>query len=138
MTDLGSAEPWLDLSRYPNLDPDHAVEPAHLDALRAAVNVPQVTFPDDLWHHLLAGDWTRPDNDITDHEPTDSADTHGEEPTMSYDTTPSDDTSYDDEDDKTWGESEYTEDDVIEAADHTGYTSYSDYIAGDNGLDPDF
>lgn len=38
---------------------------------------------------------------------------------------------------KTWGDGEYTGDEVIEAADHTGYTSYSDYFAGDNGLDPD-
>lgn len=37
----------------------------------------------------------------------------------------------------TWGGGEYTPDDVIEAADHTGYTSPSEYVDGANGLEPD-
>ncbi|TYB45713.1 hypothetical protein [Actinomadura chibensis] len=38
---------------------------------------------------------------------------------------------------KTWGDGEYTEDDVIESADHTGYTSVSDYVHDENALAPD-
>jgi hypothetical protein len=37
----------------------------------------------------------------------------------------------------TWGDGQYTEDDVIEAADHTGYLSMDDYIHDNNGLEPD-
>ncbi|GAB3851322.1 hypothetical protein ACFPIJ_52950 [Dactylosporangium cerinum] len=46
--------------------------------------------------------------------------------------------SYDeDEDEKTWNDGAYTADDVIESADHTGYTSVSDYVSGEDGLTPD-
>lgn len=38
----------------------------------------------------------------------------------------------------TWDDGHYTEDDVIEAADHSGYLSMSDYISGDNALEPDY
>lgn len=38
---------------------------------------------------------------------------------------------------KTWDNGELTEHDVIEAADHTGYTSPSDYVRGDDPHDPD-
>ena len=37
----------------------------------------------------------------------------------------------------TWDDGHYTEDDVIEAADHSGYLSVSDYISGDDPLAPD-
>ena len=38
---------------------------------------------------------------------------------------------------KTWEEGQYTEDDVIESADGTGYLSPSEFVSGDNGLEPD-
>ena len=41
------------------------------------------------------------------------------------------------EHDPTWDEGNLTEDDVIEAADHTGYTSPSDYYSGTDGHEPD-
>lgn len=39
--------------------------------------------------------------------------------------------------DPTWDDGHLTEDDVIEAADHTGYTSPSDYYEGVGGYEPD-
>lgn len=45
--------------------------------------------------------------------------------------------SYADDTGQTWDDGRLAEDDVIEAADHTGYTSVSDYIAGDDGYEPD-
>jgi hypothetical protein len=39
--------------------------------------------------------------------------------------------------DPTWDDGNLTEHDVIESADHTGYTSVSDYVAGENGYEPD-
>ncbi|UWE11164.1 hypothetical protein [Actinacidiphila bryophytorum] len=39
--------------------------------------------------------------------------------------------------DQTWDDGQYTDDDVIEAADHSGYLSVSDYVSGDNALEPD-
>jgi hypothetical protein len=42
-----------------------------------------------------------------------------------------------DDDEQTWDDGELGEDDVIEAADHTGYTSVSDYVSGTNGYEPD-
>jgi hypothetical protein len=45
---------------------------------------------------------------------------------------------YDDDDDATtWDDGHYTEDDVIESADHTGYLSVDDYVHDVNGMDPD-
>lgn len=40
-------------------------------------------------------------------------------------------------DEKTWGDGKYTSDDVIESADHTAYTSTADYVAGEDGMEPD-
>jgi hypothetical protein len=39
--------------------------------------------------------------------------------------------------DHTWDDGQLTEHDVIESADHTGYTSVADYVAGENGHEPD-
>jgi hypothetical protein len=47
------------------------------------------------------------------------------------------DDDYDDDDEDTWDDGHYTEDDVIESADHTGYTSVSDFVHGTNGMEPD-
>ncbi|MFJ8013887.1 hypothetical protein [Streptomyces sp. NPDC096339] len=38
----------------------------------------------------------------------------------------------------TWDDGRLTEDDVIEAADGTGYTSVSSYTAGEDGHEPDY
>lgn len=38
---------------------------------------------------------------------------------------------------KTWEEGQYTEDDVIESADGTGYLYPSEFVAGEGGLEPD-
>ncbi|MFJ4982353.1 hypothetical protein ACIP9H_00950 [Streptomyces sp. NPDC088732] len=43
----------------------------------------------------------------------------------------------DDDSGQTWDDGHLTGDDVIESADHTGYTSVSDYVAGENGYEPD-
>ena len=45
--------------------------------------------------------------------------------------------SYDDDDDKTWDDGRLDSDDVIEAADHTGYESVDDYVHGVDGYDLD-
>ncbi|MFF0592203.1 hypothetical protein [Streptomyces antibioticus] len=42
-----------------------------------------------------------------------------------------------DEYEQTWDDGRLTEDDVIEAADGTGYTSVSEYVSGENGYEPD-
>ncbi|MFF3938077.1 hypothetical protein [Streptomyces phaeofaciens] len=42
-----------------------------------------------------------------------------------------------DEGEQTWDEGRLTEHDVIEAADGTGYTSVSAFVAGENGYEPD-
>ncbi|MFE0731575.1 hypothetical protein [Streptomyces antibioticus] len=42
-----------------------------------------------------------------------------------------------DEHEQTWDDGRLTEDDVIEAADGTGYTSVSEYVSGENGYEPD-
>ncbi|MFD5624559.1 hypothetical protein [Streptomyces yangpuensis] len=41
------------------------------------------------------------------------------------------------EGDQTWDDGHLTENEVIEAADGTGYTSVSDYVHGENGHEPD-
>lgn len=38
---------------------------------------------------------------------------------------------------RTWADGRYGEDDVIESADGTGYLTPSEYVAGDDGLEPD-
>jgi hypothetical protein len=48
-----------------------------------------------------------------------------------------DDDDWDDDPVPTWDEGELDEDDVIEAADHTGYTSVSDFVDGVDGHKPD-
>ncbi|MFF4835977.1 hypothetical protein [Streptomyces sp. NPDC001315] len=66
----------------------------------------------------------------TEHHHAEQGDVH-----MSYgDDT---DTSYGDETEHTWDDGRLTEDDVIESADHTGYTSVSEFVAGENGYEPD-
>lgn len=45
--------------------------------------------------------------------------------------------SYDSEPVKTWDDGELGESDVIEAADHEGFTSVSEYVSGTNAHDPD-
>lgn len=40
-------------------------------------------------------------------------------------------------DDRTWDDGRLGEEDVIESADHTGYTSYDDFVHGNNGYEPD-
>ena len=42
-----------------------------------------------------------------------------------------------DEGEQTWDEGRLAEHDVIEAADGTGYTSVSAFVAGENGYEPD-
>jgi hypothetical protein len=37
----------------------------------------------------------------------------------------------------TWNDGQLGEDDVIEAADGTGYTSVSDFVSGEDGYEPD-
>jgi hypothetical protein len=57
---LGSADwdppgPWLDMSRYPNLDPDQAIEPAQLAALRDALHAAYVPdLASATWSELIA------------------------------------------------------------------------------------
>lgn len=47
------------------------------------------------------------------------------------------DDTYDVEPEKTWDEGELGESDVIEAANHEGYTSVSDYVTGTDPHEPD-
>ncbi|MGW4033204.1 hypothetical protein ACWEFL_28570 [Streptomyces sp. NPDC004838] len=39
--------------------------------------------------------------------------------------------------DPTYGDGAYEPDDVIQSADYTGYLFTSDYVAGENGMNPD-
>lgn len=60
--------PWLDMSAYPNLPPDDAVEVRVLDTLRAVLRAPEVTpLRPDAWSHAVdeavTGEPARHDHD---------------------------------------------------------------------------
>lgn len=44
---------WIDMTRYPDFDPDHAVDESRLDALRDALHVTD-RIPAAAWDRLLA------------------------------------------------------------------------------------
>ncbi len=51
-----SPDDWLDMHRYPNLDPDLAVEPAQLARLHDALHTaPAAPLSDDVWNSVLHG-----------------------------------------------------------------------------------
>ncbi|MEJ2888561.1 hypothetical protein [Actinomycetospora aeridis] len=60
--------PWLDMSRYPDTDPDAVLSPADQGLLTSALAVDEGELPDSVWEHMLAvvtGD-TGDDSDDTD------------------------------------------------------------------------
>ncbi len=47
---------WIDMERYPDLDPDLALGPGRLDELRDALHAaPLPPLPDTTWQTLLTG-----------------------------------------------------------------------------------
>ncbi|MFB9177978.1 hypothetical protein ACFFX1_07500 [Dactylosporangium sucinum] len=44
---------WLDMSVFPDLDPDAAVRPQDLAALRDGIGAPVAGLPEEDWAHLL-------------------------------------------------------------------------------------
>ncbi|WP_238014849.1 hypothetical protein KZZ52_39875 [Dactylosporangium sp. AC04546] len=44
---------WLDMSVFPDLDPDTAVSPQDLAALRDGIGAPVPQLPEEDWAHLL-------------------------------------------------------------------------------------
>lgn len=111
MTESGD-DGWWSMSQFPDTDPDQVIGPDDLDALRAAIgSAPVESIPEETWQGMLH------DSRLTAGDPN-----YWTGETMS---------------EMTWDDGHYTSDDVIEAADHTGYLSMDDYIHGDNGMAPD-
>ena len=52
----GGAGPeiWLDMSRYPDTDPDSALTGEEQDLLRSSLAVDDLELPDAVWEHMLA------------------------------------------------------------------------------------
>jgi hypothetical protein len=48
------AGPWLDMSRYPDTDPDAALDPGEHDLLSSSLAVDDGALPDAVWEHMLA------------------------------------------------------------------------------------
>ncbi|MDD7938020.1 hypothetical protein PHK61_06260 [Actinomycetospora lutea] len=49
-----SGGPWLDMSRYPDTDPDAVLSPDDQGLLSAALAVDDGALPDGVWEHMLA------------------------------------------------------------------------------------
>ena len=45
---------WLDMSRYPDTDPDTALTGEEQDLLSASLAVDDAALPDAVWEHMLA------------------------------------------------------------------------------------
>jgi hypothetical protein len=54
--EAGGAGPdiWLDMSRYPDTDPDTALTGAEQDLLSSSLAVDDAELPDAVWEHMLA------------------------------------------------------------------------------------
>lgn len=51
---MNASDGWIDMERYPNLDPDQALEPGRLDELRDTLHAtPLPPLPDTSWKTLL-------------------------------------------------------------------------------------
>lgn len=75
--EAGGAGPdtWLDMSRYPDTDPDAVLSPDQHELLSSSLAVDDTALPDAVWEHMLAvvtGDAAPDDTDDTDD--TDTAD----------------------------------------------------------------
>lgn len=46
--------PWLDMSRYPDVDPDTVLSPDDQGLLSSALAVDDGALPDAVWEHMLA------------------------------------------------------------------------------------
>lgn len=46
--------PWLDMSRYPDTDPDTVLSPDDQGLLTSALAVDDGALPDSVWEHMLA------------------------------------------------------------------------------------
>ena len=46
--------PWLDMSRYPDTDPDAVLSPDDQGVLTSALAVDDAELPDSVWEHMLA------------------------------------------------------------------------------------
>ena len=103
----------------PQQVPSHS---AHKDAERRPINdehdVLGVHEQDDVHLHDGRHGFHGPDDPGHHHD-------HEGIPPMSHDS------------DQTWDDGQLTESDVIESADGTGYTSVSEFVAGENGYEPD-
>ncbi|GLZ44909.1 hypothetical protein Acsp06_10940 [Actinomycetospora sp. NBRC 106375] len=69
----GSAT-WLDMSRYPDTDPDTVLSPDQHELLSSSLAVDDAALPDSVWEHMLAvvaGDPA--DDDATDGADPDAA-----------------------------------------------------------------
>lgn len=49
-----AGRPWLDMSRYPDTDPDTVLSPADQGLLTSALAVDDAALPDSVWEHMLA------------------------------------------------------------------------------------
>ncbi|WP_203980284.1 hypothetical protein [Planotetraspora silvatica] len=95
----------------PDTEPDQAIGPDDLDALRAAIgSAPVESIPEETRQGMIH------DSRLSAGDPN---------------------TQMGDSMSETWDDGHYTPDDVIEAADHTAYLSMDDYIHDNNGMEPD-
>ncbi|GAA4907739.1 hypothetical protein EV188_107170 [Actinomycetospora succinea] len=81
--------PWLDMSRYPDTDPDTVLSPGDQDLLTSALAVDDSGLPDSVWEHMLAV--------VTGEDPAEDADEPGTDGGV-------DDPALDPADDAGWGE----------------------------------
>jgi hypothetical protein len=69
------ADTWLDMSRYPDTDPDAVLSPGDHDLLSSSLAVDDGALPDAVWEHMLAVVTGEPDPaDDVDAEGGDGAD----------------------------------------------------------------
>jgi hypothetical protein len=101
-------EGWLDMSRYPDTDPDTALTGQEQDLLSTSLAVDDAELPDAVWEHMLAvvtgADDTDADGDPTGDDPADPADDAwagdgGAEPALHVDDPGLDDPGFDAADD---------------------------------------
>jgi hypothetical protein len=75
--DAGGQDAWLDMSRYPDTDPDTVLSSDEHSLLTTSLAVDDAELPDAVWEHMLAvvaGDAEPADDDPTDDASTEPAD----------------------------------------------------------------
>ncbi len=76
---MSEASGWLDMSRFPDHDPDTVLDGDQHDLLTSSLAVDDATLPDAVWEHMLAV--------VVGTEPTDPVDTDSPDETGADDTT---------------------------------------------------